>query len=280
MTHLLSVQDLCNTDGSTVYCALTEQEKRRLEAPLILGTTYSLNQSETKKVSIGLQTRANGSIQPIIKIQNNTVPGGIVFEASEWNQLQTHLAEISKYFAGDQQKIVWGSAWRTPSPIEIGECVVMFTSSYGSKSIVFDKRGHDTVDTIEPPEQKKRKIYSPAVVMLKPSFDGLINIMVCLDECFRRLQRNITHVQKCAEILCGELLLYIPETEIPDKVNDLRVKELIKNNFKTLRDAVKLRMDPTFVEHTFGLVFLELTVTCISFITHEIKKSIAVKTQH
>lgn len=282
MTHLLSGQDLRNSDGKqpSVYRMLTDEEKRRLETPLILGTTYTLNQSETKKVSIGLQPRANGIIQPIIKLQNNTMTGGLVFEATEWNLLQTQLSEVSKYFKEGGQKIVWGSTWRTPSPIEIGEFQLMFTSSYGAKSIVFDRRTTAPIEPciVEASEPKKRKNYSPAVVMQKTSFDGLMNIVVCLDERFKRLQRNITHVQKCVEILCSELLLYIPETETPDKINDLRVKELITNNFKVLRDAVKLRLDPSFVELTFGIVFLELTVLCVSFITNELKKSLSVKT--
>lgn len=110
MSQAISVQDLRDSDlhPATMYRVLSNDEKKRLETPLILGTTYTLNQSETKKVSIGLQPRADGSIQPIVKLQNNTMAGGIVFESGAWSVLQTHLPDISKYFSG-RQKIVRGS---------------------------------------------------------------------------------------------------------------------------------------------------------------------------
>lgn len=285
MSQAIGVNDLRDSDlqPQTMYRILSDDEKKRLEAPLILGTTYTLNSSETKKVNIGLQPRADGSIHPVVKLQNNTMAGGIVFESESWHLLQTKLPDISKYFAGGQ-KIAWGSSWRTPLPVRIGDCEILFTSSYGAKSVVFDRpvEENTTVEDEESqqdpePPTKKRKNYSPAVVMQKPSFDGLLNVLVCLDERFRRLQRNVTHVEKCVSVLCAELLLHIPAEEEPEKIDEVRVKELMKNNFNSLKEAVQLRLDPAFVELTFDIVFLELSVLCAAYITNQLRKALAAK---
>lgn len=280
MSQTSGVEDLRKPDlqPSAMELGLTEDEKKRLELPLILGTTYALNQSETKKVSVGLQLRDDGSIQPVAKLQNNSMAGGIVFESKDWNLLQTHLPAISKYFEGGQ-KTAWGSDWRSPSPIRVADCEIRFTSSFGTKSIAFDRRGLETIaekdddkdEGLGTPPKKRRK-YSPAIVLQKPSFDGLIALMVCTDERFRRLQRHVAQVQLCFDVLVAELLMYIPSKETRENIDSFRVKDLIKNNFKALKESVKRRLDPSFVEFTFGIVFLELTVLGIPLIILEIRR--------
>lgn len=265
-----------------MYRILSTEEKKKLEAPLLLGTTYSLNYSGTKKISSGLQPRVNGDIVPIIVLQNNNSSGGIVFESTAWSKLQTGLDDIGSYFTGGYKNYGWKTDLLTPKPLKIEDVEVFFTTAFGSKSIVFDRPmeesntedvngGDDENTPLEPPQKKKKRHYSPAIVMQKTSFDGLCNVTVCVEERFRRLQRHATHVKKCADYLCGEILLHIPATEQPGNMDETRVKELLTQNSESLRDAVRRRIDPSFLEH-FDILFLELKVFCIPFITNELKK--------
>lgn len=269
-------QEVFNLKSSTVHPPLSFNEKKRVEAQLILGSTYALNHSETKRISVGLQPLETGQITPVLKLQNNNSSGGIVFNSSGFSILHDCLSEITQYFEGTQ-KTIRGSSWRTPSAIRIDDCEIIFTTSFGAKSIVFDRISEEVTEirdvTSEPPQKKARQ-YSPAVVMQKTTFEGLCNVITCVDEHFKRLQRCVSDVEMCVRLVCAELLLHVPSNEKHENINEVCVKELIKNNHKSLKEAVKVRMDSSFAENYFEIVFLEVTVLCVPFITNEIKKSV------
>lgn len=266
------ILDVLPETPNTMYPILTQDEKKKLEAQLILSTTYPLNQSETKRITVGLQTLMNGSIRPIIKLQNNNSPGGVIFESLGFSSLQNNLPKIADYFVGGQNP-VWGSSWRTPSPIRIDECEIIFTTAFGAKSIVFDVPTTEQDENSEPP-RKKARTYSPSVVMQKTTFEGLCNILPVVEERFRRLQRVAPHVNMCIHLLCAELILHIPQKDTHEKIDELRIKDLIKNNYQSLKEAVKMRLDATFVENYFGVVFMEATIWCVPFVTNELKKAV------
>lgn len=269
----------------TMYRILSPAEKKKLESPLLLGATYNLNNSETKKISVGLQPRVNGEIVPIVKLQNNNSSGGIVFESSAWSNLQDCYGDISAHFK-KSKKYGWKGVDLAPAtPLRIEDFEVFFTTAFGSKAIVFDRVHEESTteesddDNLEsqldpppPPPKKKKCNYSPAVVMQKISFDGLCNVTVCVEERFRRLQRFAPSVKTCIDTLCAELILHIPANESSENVNEDRIKELFTHNAKSLHDAVQHRMDPSFYGHLFDVLFVELKVFCIPFITNEVKK--------
>lgn len=260
---------------STWDTALSHEEVTRLEASLILGTTYPLNQSETKRISVGLQPQVNGDIRPIIKLQNNNSSGGIVFDSAGFSKLQNHYPAIAKFFTGGTNP-VWGSSWRTPAPITIENCEIIFTTSFGAKAVVIDRRLSDHIKEIENGEStsKKSRNYTPAIVMQKITFEGLCNLTPCIEERFRRLQRIAPSVFGCMNMLCAELILHIPPSNIDTDIDETRIKELIKNNCKTLKDAIRFRLDVPFADQYFGIVFVESTTLCVPYITNELKKTI------
>lgn len=281
MSQTIGVQDL-SVPATNMEEILSVAQKDHLEAsPLILSTTYSLNHSATKKITVGLQLRVDGSIQPIVQFQNNSSSGGIVFDSEAWSLLQSHLPAVSKFFTGGQ-KVTASMGHRVPAPIRVGDNEILFTSAYGSKAVAFDRyrRGEflEAEDHLEDegPTRKYGK-YAPVILMQKGTFNGLLNILVCVDERFRRLQRNVTHVQKCADVLCAELQLHIPIGQLTDNVDCFEVRELIKNNNKSLKEAVRLRQDASFADHTFPIVFLELSVLCTEYIAHELRKALAAR---
>lgn len=262
---------------STWDPVLSREEVARLEAPLILGTTYPLNQSETKRISVGLQPLVDGRIRPIIKLQNNNSSGGIIFDSAGFSKLQNHYPAIAKFFTNGANP-VWGSSWRTPAPIAIENCEIIFTTSFGARAVVIDRRLSDHIKEIETGESapKKNRNYTPAIVMQKITFEGLCNLTPCIEERFRRLQRIEASVFSCMNMLCAELILHIPPSNIDTDVDETRIKELIKNNCKSLKDAIRVRLDAPFADQYFGIVFVESSTLCVPYITNELKKTVMV----
>lgn len=271
-----------------MYRLLTREEKKKLETPIILNGSYTLNNSETKRVSVGLQPQANGGIKPVIKLQNNNTAGGIVLDTEGWRALQEKIPQIADYFSGNCDTYRRYSKWTTPSPLNIdGQHDIIFTTSFGSKSIVLDRsatsHNAEDEDSEEDEEEaetnkslrrsKRRRIFTPAVVMQHTSFIGLCNVIPCIEERLKYLQQYLNNVKECCVALCTELRLYLPADEKPVYITESRIEELLKANHDALEKAVALRIDPVFSKHTH-LIFIELTILCIPFIVHEIKKTL------
>lgn len=266
--------------------SLSAEEIKRLETPLILSTTYALNRSATKKICVGLQPRSNGCIEPIIKLMTNQSGsgGGIVLDSPAWTMLQTHIPTIDEYFKTGLVN-AWQANWLTqiPKPIQIGNQKIIFTASFGEKAVVFDRdtsmelQQQPSVDDgfeDDQPRRKKLRCYTPSVIMQKPTFQGLCDIVVCVDERFRRLERFKDNVQKCVDIMCHELRQFLPSDESPESIHEIRVKDLIDAHRGPLKESVERRLDPAFVEHFFNIVFAELTTLCIPYVTQALKNTI------
>ncbi|XP_039315431.1 uncharacterized protein LOC120359998 [Solenopsis invicta] len=71
-------------------------ERRSERFPMLLTTTYGLNNSHTKRILVGLQTTKKGIFEPVVKLSGSNADG-VYFDAESWLQFQENMGVMSDY---------------------------------------------------------------------------------------------------------------------------------------------------------------------------------------
>jgi len=183
-------------------------------------TTLILNNSHTKRLHVGLQTTSEGIFKPLVKLSGNNA-NGIYFDADSWQEFLHNMGLMSEYLAGDNKIKL--------NPVIIKNIYINFTTTYGARSILVTykeneeehsmeniigelRRNKETTDSS--PASKKRKTYAVAVVMQKITFQGLENVVKCVDAHLKHLQSLADNVNECARYLIKEIELKLPRSYI------------------------------------------------------------------
>lgn len=235
---------------------------------LLLSTTYGLNASASKKLTVGLEIQPNGTFEPVVRLINHSTYG-IILDSSSWTILLQNVDKITSYFALDYNILC--STWE--EPIVMGEYNLRFTTSHGSKAIIFDPRtdavndeGYDSEGFIA----KKQKLYTPAIVMQKTTFDGLKNVIVCVDERFRRFYRLASSINQCKKQLVQEICEYLAAEDAKSSSEDF-IKKVISVKFEHLKERTRSNLQQGFIEYYFDIVILELTTLFLDDIANEVR---------
>ncbi|KAL6253975.1 hypothetical protein P5V15_015826 [Pogonomyrmex californicus] len=205
-----------------------ENSVQNVEQNLLLSTTYPLNTSHRKKLHVGLQlSRKERIFEPVVKLSGNSAEG-ISFDPDMWQQFQDSIRYMSAYFNGSSKSKV--------NPITFANIFINFTSAYGAKTVLvtykenenFPKEnstGNTQADskTEEQPPSKKRKTYSVAIVM-QAIFQGMENIVKCVDARINQLASVVNTVNKCARYLIKEIELCLPNNYIDADIVKLTVR--------------------------------------------------------
>ena len=173
------------------------QEKKRkivmseamayLKAPnlKILTTVYPLNKTNTKKIAVGLQyIKETKSFKPVIVLLNSHYSQGIPLDSTTWTNIKNFFPDIASYFRSEEN----GINGKEHNRLRVDGIDIIFTTTYGTKSIVFDRCSDEERRSC----RKKCKMFVPTVVMQKNTFYGLRNVAVCVDERFRRIERILS----------------------------------------------------------------------------------------
>lgn len=250
---------------------LLSDEIKRAAAPLILSTTYPLNHSATKKLVIGLQPDMNGHFDPVIKLINREETIGIALDTETWPDIVELIDEIMEYYNGDG----FGPLAQ-PDPAQVGQYKISFTTSYGKKAIGFDrwrKQSDPEAELlVDGAKNRKKHYHTPPLLMQKQTFEGLIQLVVCVDERIHRLRRYTTDVNKCFDNIVVTLRTKIPDVLPPENLTISSVQEFIRKFAKDLKlSAQNSGLSLVFLEHYFDIIYAELTALCVPLIMNELK---------
>lgn len=250
---------------------LLSDEIKRLAAPLILSTTYPLNRSATKKLVIGLQPQMDGHFEPSIKLINKEETAGIALNCDTWADVTDHVGGIMEYYDS-----TGFSAIRQRDPVQLGEYKIVYTTSYGKKAIAFDhcRKQPESVAVLMDcePENQKKFYHPPPLLLQKSTFEGLIQLIVCVDERLHRLHRYSADVDKCFDSIVANLRVKLPDEPMED-LTIPKVQNLLKKHEKDLKNSAQNSgMSLVFLEHFFNITYAELTVLCVPLIINEMKK--------
>ena len=233
----------------------THKVSDEFEKQLLLPTIYGLNRSFTKKVLIGFQEeKKDGQLYPIIRLIGNDF-SGISFNTNAWCCFQKQFNAVSEYLNGESDNTY--ELWNQQQ-ITTREFLITFSISYGQRSIIIEKL--EVLKENDEKESKKKKPYR-CVIMQKSTFDNLKELCICINERLNHLERIIICVNLCKDALVKWL-----RTEIQEK-NEFEmvlysVKNVVKKENKIIENYIREYLNikyPTFVEHEFRIIFLELT---------------------
>jgi len=229
---------------------MCNEEGRNERFHMLLSTTYGLNNSQTNE----------GIFKPLVKLSGNNA-NGIYFDADSWQEFLHNMGIMSEYLAGDNKL--------KPNPITIKNIYISFTTAYGARSILVTykeneeehsmenivgelRRSKETADSS--PTAKKRRTYTVAIVMQKTTFQGMENVVNCVDAHLKHLQ-----------FLAKEIELKLPRSYIDCDI----IKLTLKGNYDEIERNVRTQInDLTFLDMYFNIIFLELTSLRFNEILH------------
>jgi len=250
---------------------MCNEERKNERFHMLLSTTYGLNNSHTKRLHVGLQTTSEGVFKPLVKLSGNNA-NGIYFDADSWQEFLHNMELMSEYLAGNNKIKL--------NPVIIKNICINFTTTYGARSILVTYKENEEEHSMEningelrrnketsdsSPASKKRKTYAVAIVMQKITFQGLENVVKCVDAHLNHLQSLADNVNECARYLIKEIELKLPRSYIDCDI----IKLILKGNCDEIERNVRTQINNlTFLDMYFNIIFLELTTLRSNEIVH------------
>lgn len=230
----------------------------------LLSTTYPLNSSASKKINVGLVYDAQTEcLIPKIQLLNAQYSQGVLFVPATWYQIHGHFDNICRYFYSNSKAI--------PDPLSIDDINILFRTSYGVKSIIFEQKTDD--NSTKGNKTVFEKQFAPAVVMQDRTFSGLRQSIFCVQDRLNHLCDIASEVNQCKNLILNELKSIISNQEIfSDQAVEI-VKCVIQEKSALLKETVKNKIrtnNAFFIEKYFNIAFLELTTIYKSIFHHEL----------
>lgn len=198
-------------------------DRQPFSRALLLSTTYSLNASGTKIVTIGFGLDAGQNFDVAIKFSGRYT-SGIFFTVAEWQTLCSHRTTITSWF-NEQQT---GENNITPVIQWTGRQKINFTTAYNEKAIVLTLKEPEDIAQLK----KAKKAFSSDVVMQKKTYEGLLALIPCINNKIYLLREELELVNRLKDILVERLSVEL-------SVNgylDLQREQLDAATLKILRD--------------------------------------------
>jgi len=178
---------------------------------------------------------------------------------------------MSEYLTGDNKL--------KPNPVTIKNIYISFTTAYGARSILVTYKENEEEHPMEnivgelrkketddsSPSAKKRRTYAVAIVMQKTTFQGMENVVNCVDAHLKHLQSLADNINECAQYLIKEIELKLPRSYIDCDI----IKLTLKGNYDEIECNVRTQInDLTFLNMYFNIIFLEITSLRFNEILH------------
>lgn len=207
---------------------------------LLLSTTYALNKSNSKSVSIGLQYNA-GYYHEVIKLGGSGASHkNITLDRGNWKTFKDQFEIVSAYL---EDSYDFYHRFGRPNKIFLQNLDVDFTTAYGQKSISISERpvavqNFDDDESTRQPAYKKSKVAShpPGIVIQQATFEGLRAQSNLIDLKLNFFKEIVGKVNRTTDIIL-EYLKKELEKETPEDVKN------IINNLKEFKRFYAIHND-------------------------------------
>ncbi|OXU31292.1 hypothetical protein TSAR_013906 [Trichomalopsis sarcophagae] len=116
---------------------IVQPRSQNILTNMLLSTTYAVNKSNSKRISLGLECH-QGISCPVVKLSTATGSfKSIKFDVASWKVFENYFDLIKTYF---QDAYRFQSEYRRPTKIYMENHDLMFTTSYNTKSILIEER--------------------------------------------------------------------------------------------------------------------------------------------
>lgn len=273
MSQSVLPREGCSKLFKTFDVALKKSERH-----LVLSTTYGLNISWSKKITVGLRLRIDGTFEPVIRLINN-YSSGVSLSVSAWEDLMESFELIDTYFEKGNTKSENKLYDLTNDTIALDNSMMRFTTAHGNRVVAFYTKNTgvqeaaDDEDEEEPGPAKKSKTYTPVIVMQKGTFDGLKNIACCINARLTRLES----LMKDVNIVKDAMVKYFASVLVLRKMKSPTLQQigaLVCDESDSTREVVGMQCDTNFRDMYFDIVFSELLRLFLAYIIADVRQSV------
>lgn len=249
---------------------------------MLLSTTYGINYSFSTTVSVGYSL-VGERFEPIVQFSGQ---GGsvIAMRAEIWWKFLNALNDINKYLAKPTPTDYSPDISTDTTPVDLNGYTVSFILAHGSRAIKIsepaelwkkeeDRTTDDETSAYNRPSFKKRKLYSPSIVLQKTSMDGLNAIIPCVSDHLYHLSNHVVAVNDSKEDIVRELTTLANAFGFVDTPLE-RFTELVLKDFDEMHEVLKRNFEPNFATNMYKTVMLELKALFDVAIAKEIKANI------
>lgn len=184
----------------------TINHSRPLSKTMLLPTTYGLNASCSKSVTIGLELVNGKNFEVVIKFSNR-YSDGISLSVAEWQELSKQRSTIEHWF-NNQEASINDS---TPTTQSLGRQSLSFTTSYNERAIILALKGPSDHGALK----KAKKAFSLDIVMQKTTYQGLLRLTPCINTRMELLSEDLSIAQEIADKLIELISLKITKRNSP-----------------------------------------------------------------
>lgn len=149
--------------------SMADLQERSKDIPnLLCSSTYSLNKSNSKSITVGLVLKGQEFLT-VIQL-NGTSSKPLNFDTDSWKEFSHHFDVVEAYF-GDNEKFK-----KLGSPLKIyGHGYdLSFTTSYNKKAVLVEERPYMLDGT--PLIKRRRTTAPPTSIMQETTFEGIRRI--------------------------------------------------------------------------------------------------------
>lgn len=281
-------------------------EKITMALPnMLLSSTYAINRSNSKRVSVGLEFNGECFV-PVIKLCSSGSPQNYIsLNEISWELFYAASGEIESYL---QNGYAAYSEFSQPKNIELPYHTITFGQSYGNNAIIVSKRSNNPVkksvgpqedleeketssisalDSIfEPQTEVKRKSNTNSnagIVMQMTSYSGLKEMVPVIMIKFNEMRQKSEVVNRAyASIIecLTEKFLY----EATDKVkNCLKISHFFRQYYVIIKNDIENYVKEKFVhdlsnvsldENSLELILAELFACYLQYIALDVKNKL------
>lgn len=231
---------------------------KNFQNSLLCSTIYQLNYSGSKKASVGLTyDHHTQRYKPVVQLQNSYYSRGLNFDTESWEELQFKIDEISTYFNSSSGNLCIQQQER----IKLSKIDIILTTSYGMKSVMFCQRNPDTENSVY--VHKKKRILTPSITIQKKTFEGLKSVIICVNERCRRLERVLSEINSCKDLIVYELEKFLTLYDFQNTNSSQIVRDTVFEKRNFIKENVLRNLNSqnsVFIQHYFEIVFLEIVI--------------------
>lgn len=215
--------------------------------PLLNSRCFPLNVSSTKLITVGLKPQK--AFDSCIRIQSQNFYG-LCFSEKTWTALKSKFETIISYF--NNKEVV------VEEKIPCNEIVLTFTTSFGEKAIVLDETASEDISDGGDANNSPKKVFSPAIVLQKNSFEGLVKIAPCVDAYLENSIRLKDNISKLYDGVIEEIYSKFSEDRQISR-DSASVRRYMESNSDEIIDKVSGNVDSVFRVYYLDAFYFELT---------------------
>lgn len=254
-------------------------QRRPLGKHLLLSASYGLNNSDTKKIATGIALMDSGSFETVVKIVGSG-SNEIILSATAWNIFARDFDNTARYFSYDH----WDDEQHWGYPMELEGCSVTYGRAHDAKAIIFElpenrrqdqpsqDPDHDEVRAgTQEPSAKRRKVFSPKVIMQEVTFQGLVRVSPIVDAQLERLKQSANALNKSKGLIVKNIASGIRFLGRED-LSVEAIADIVLERFDSVTENIRKHSKPTFGKTFYQIALLELKILFVNELAAEIKK--------